>query len=136
VTPLTTGGDHTISYPILKVLGAFNPLRLVHIDAHTDTWDSFAGSRFMHGTPFRRVVEAGAIDPRCTISYGVHRRPAKVGTIRVTKGCALFAWTRSRLSALKAPSGRRTVSSLASRVIYPSTSCSTPPSPQALARQR
>ena len=69
--PLTTGGDHTISYPILKALGAFNPLGLVHIDAHTDTWDSFAGSRFMHGTPFRRAVEAGAIDPRRTIQIGI-----------------------------------------------------------------
>jgi len=71
VMPLTTGGDHSISYPILRALGAFAPLGLVHIDAHTDTWDSFAGSKFMHGTPFRRAVEAGAIDPRRTIQIGI-----------------------------------------------------------------
>jgi len=71
VMPLTTGGDHTISYPILKALGARSPLGLVHIDSHTDTWDSFAGSKFMHGTPFRRAVEAGAIDPRRTIQIGI-----------------------------------------------------------------
>jgi guanidinopropionase len=71
VMPLTAGGDHTISYPILKALGARSPLGLVHIDSHTDTWDSFAGSKFMHGTPFRRAIEAGAIDPRRTIQIGI-----------------------------------------------------------------
>jgi guanidinopropionase len=71
VMPLTTGGDHAASYPILKTLGARRPLGLIHIDSHTDTWHSFAGSKFMHGTPFRRAVEAGVIDPRRTIQIGI-----------------------------------------------------------------
>ena len=71
VIPLTIGGDHAISYPILKALGASQPLGLVHIDSHTDTWDSFAGSKVMHGAPFRRAVEAGAIGPRRTIQIGI-----------------------------------------------------------------
>lgn len=69
--PLVAGGDHTISYPILKALAKSGPLSLIHIDAHTDTWDSFAGNKLMHGTPFRRAVEAGAIDPKRTIQIGI-----------------------------------------------------------------
>ena len=69
--PLTGGGDHCISYPIIKAMAAGEPLSLVHIDAHTDTWDQFGGSKFMHGTPFRRAVEAGAIDPKRTIQIGI-----------------------------------------------------------------
>lgn len=69
--PLTIGGDHCISYPILKALAKDGPFALIHVDAHTDTWDSFAGSKFMHGTPFRRAVEAGAIDPKRTIQIGI-----------------------------------------------------------------
>ncbi|MGI9413898.1 MAG: agmatinase [Hyphomicrobiales bacterium] len=69
--PLTAGGDHCISYPIVKAMAAGEPVGLVHIDAHTDTWDTFGGSKFMHGTPFRRAVEAGAIDPERTIQIGI-----------------------------------------------------------------
>ncbi len=71
VVPLTCGGDHCISYPIVKAMAGGEPLALVHIDAHTDTWDQFGGSKFMHGTPFRRAVEAGAIDPKRTIQIGI-----------------------------------------------------------------
>ena len=76
--PLVAGGDHTISYPILKALGRQEPLGLIHIDAHTDTWDSFAGNKLMHGTPFRRAVETGAIDPKRTIQIGI--RGAQIAT--------------------------------------------------------
>lgn len=69
--PLTGGGDHCISFPILKALCDGEPLSLIHIDAHTDTWDTFMGSKFMHGTPFRRAVEAGAIAPEHTIQIGI-----------------------------------------------------------------
>jgi guanidinopropionase len=69
--PLTGGGDHCITYPILAGLAEDGPVSLIHIDAHTDTWDSFAGSKLMHGTPFRRAVEAGAIDPKRTIQIGI-----------------------------------------------------------------
>ncbi len=68
---LTCGGDHCISYPIIKALAPDRPLALVHIDAHTDTWDSFGGSKYMHATPFRRAVEAGLIDPKRTIQIGI-----------------------------------------------------------------
>jgi guanidinopropionase len=71
VTPLAVGGDHSISLPILRALAKDGPVSLIHIDAHTDTWDEFMGSRFCHGAPFRRAVEEGLIDPRRTVQIGI-----------------------------------------------------------------
>ena len=71
VTPLTAGGDHSITFPILKALSADGPLGLVHIDAHLDTWPAFMGSPLHHGAPFRQAVESGAIDPKRTIQIGI-----------------------------------------------------------------
>ena len=69
--PLTAGGDHSITFPILQAIGAEQPVGLVHIDAHTDTWDEFLGSKFTHGAPFRRAVEAGVLDPKRTVQIGI-----------------------------------------------------------------
>src|SRR2546426_6550274 len=57
VTPLSVGGDHSISLPILRAIARNGPLGLVHVDAHCDTGDDYLGSRFHHGAPFRRAVE-------------------------------------------------------------------------------
>jgi len=70
VIPLSAGGDHSITFPILKAI-AREPLALVHIDAHTDTWDEIWGSKFHHGAPFRRAVEANLIDPTKTVQIGI-----------------------------------------------------------------
>ena len=69
--PLTAGGDHSITFPILQAIAAKRPVGLVQIDAHTDTWDEFLGSKFTHGAPFRRAVEAGVLDPKRTIQIGI-----------------------------------------------------------------
>lgn len=72
VTPLAAGGDHLISLPILRALARKTPLGLVHFDAHSDTTDSyFGGSRYTHGTPFRRAIEEKLIDPRRVVQIGV-----------------------------------------------------------------
>ena len=71
VIPLSAGGDHSVTYPILKGLVTGEPVGLIHIDAHTDTWDEFSGSKFMHGTPFRRAHEDGLIDAARTIQIGI-----------------------------------------------------------------
>jgi len=59
VSPLSVGGDHSISLPILKALGRHQPLGLVHIDAHCDTGPPFEGQKFHHGGPFRQAVLNG-----------------------------------------------------------------------------
>ncbi|MEE9196195.1 MAG: agmatinase [Alphaproteobacteria bacterium] len=70
--PLTAGGDHAITLPIFRAIAdKGQPLGMVHIDAHTDTWDEFLGSKYMHGTPFRRAVEEGLLDPKRTIQIGI-----------------------------------------------------------------
>ena len=69
--PLAVGGDHSISYPILRALGAGRPLGLVHIDAHCDTAGEFEGSKFTHAAPFRQAVLDGVLDPERTIQIGI-----------------------------------------------------------------
>jgi len=70
--PLAAGGDHTISLPILRALAKDEPLALVQIDAHSDTLDIMLGEKYANGTPFRRAVEEGLLDPRLIIQIGVH----------------------------------------------------------------
>jgi guanidinopropionase len=71
VVPLTAGGDHSITYPIFKAIAKDGPIGMVHIDAHTDTWDEFQGSKFNHGSPFRLACEDGLIDPKRCIQIGI-----------------------------------------------------------------
>jgi agmatinase len=59
---LTVGGDHTIALPILRVMHELHgPIALVHFDAHLDTWDTYFGAPYTHGTPFRRAWEEGLL---------------------------------------------------------------------------
>ncbi|MDA9823031.1 agmatinase [Paracoccaceae bacterium] len=70
IIPLSCGGDHSVSLPILRAV-AKQPLAFIHIDAHTDTWDSFQGSKFNHGAPFRRAHEENLIDATKTVQIGI-----------------------------------------------------------------
>jgi len=70
--PLSAGGDHLTTLPILLALGRDRPLGLVHFDAHSDTNDRYFGDNlYTHGTPFRRAIEAGVLDPKRTIQIGI-----------------------------------------------------------------
>ncbi len=72
VIPVTMGGDHTIVLPILRALtNKTGPVGLVHVDAHTDINDSMFGEPIAHGTPFRRAVEEGLLDPQRVVQIGV-----------------------------------------------------------------
>jgi len=71
VTPISIGGDHSITYAILKGLVRNGPVGLVHIDAHTDTLGPIQGTRFHHGSPFRNAIEDGLIDPRRMVQIGI-----------------------------------------------------------------
>ncbi|GAA0374358.1 agmatinase [Streptomyces olivoreticuli] len=60
---MTLGGDHTIALPLLRsVAKKYGPVALLHFDAHLDTWDTYFGAEYTHGTPFRRAVEEGILD--------------------------------------------------------------------------
>jgi agmatinase len=70
--PVCVGGDHSITLGILRSLAKrHGPLGIVHFDAHPDTWDQYFGSKFFHGTPFRRAIEERLIDPRRMIQIGI-----------------------------------------------------------------
>ncbi|MCZ8097931.1 MAG: agmatinase [Burkholderiales bacterium] len=71
VVPLSVGGDHSISYSILRAVGAGRPVGMVHIDAHADTSGPYEGSKFHHGGPFRNAVLDGVLDPARTIQIGI-----------------------------------------------------------------
>ena len=97
VVPLSVGGDHSISHPILRAMslramslravGAGGPVGLIHIDAHCDTGGPCDGTRFHHGGPFRNAVLDGVLDPTRTIQIGI-------------RGAAEYLWEFSRDSGM------------------------------------
>lgn len=72
ITPLTAGGDHLCTLPILRGLASDAPVGMIHFDSHTDLFDSyFNGSKFTHGTPFRRAIEENLLDPKRVVQIGI-----------------------------------------------------------------
>lgn len=70
--PLSVGGDHLVTLPIFRALAAERPLGIVHFDAHSDTNDRYFGDNpYTHGTPFRRAIEEGLLDPKRTVQIGI-----------------------------------------------------------------
>ena len=72
ILPLTVGGDHLCSLPILRSLSKNEPVALIQFDSHTDLFHSyFDGQMYTHGTPFRRAIEENLIDPKRTVQVGI-----------------------------------------------------------------
>lgn len=87
VIPLAVGGDHSITHPILRAVGADRPVGLIHIDAHCDTGGSYEGEKFHHGGPMRNAVLDGVLDPDRTIQIGI-------------RGAAGYIWEFSTMSGM------------------------------------
>ena len=69
---VTIGGDHTIAFPLLReVARRHGPVALLHFDAHLDTWDTYFGAPYTHGTPFRRAFEEGLLDSEALSHIGI-----------------------------------------------------------------
>ncbi|MFC3685461.1 agmatinase [Hydrogenophaga luteola] len=93
VVPLTLGGDHTITLPILRSLvKKHGPVGLVHVDAHTDTNDDMFGEKIAHGTTFRRAVEEGLLDCKRVVQIGQRAQGYTSGDFQwgVDQGFRLF----------------------------------------------
>ncbi|WP_298679143.1 agmatinase [uncultured Lentibacter sp.] len=72
IIPLTAGGDHLSSLPILRAVAEKAPVGMIHFDSHTDLYHSyFDGTMYTHGTPFRRACEEGLLDPKRVIMIGI-----------------------------------------------------------------
>jgi guanidinopropionase len=70
--PLSAGGDHLITLPIFRAIAKQRPIGMIHFDAHSDTNDRYFGNNmYTHGTPFRRAVEEGLLDPKRTVQIGI-----------------------------------------------------------------
>lgn len=70
--PLCVGGDHLTTLPVLRAVAATASVGLIHFDAHSDTNDTYFGDNpFTHGTPFRRAIEEGLIDPQRMVQIGI-----------------------------------------------------------------
>jgi len=81
VITASLGGDHTIVLPILRAIAKkHGPVGLIHVDAHTDINDTMFGAKVAHGTPFRRAVEEGLLDPNRVAQSGYE----ELGTRRTT----------------------------------------------------
>ncbi|WP_025897024.1 agmatinase [Sneathiella glossodoripedis] len=87
VIPLSVGGDHSVTHPILKAIGSETPVGLIHIDAHCDTGGAFDETKFHHGGPFRNAVLDGVLDPTRTIQVGI-------------RGSAEYLWEFSEQSGM------------------------------------
>lgn len=85
--PLAVGGDHSITHPILKAVGAKGPVGLIHLDAHCDTGGSFEDEKFHHGGPFRNAVLDGVLDPERTVQIGI-------------RGATKYIWEFSYISGM------------------------------------
>jgi agmatinase len=69
---VTIGGDHTVALPLLRVQHErHGPIAVLHFDAHLDTWDTYFGAPYTHGTPFRRAAEEGLIDFGHSVHVGL-----------------------------------------------------------------
>ncbi len=137
---MTLGGDHTIALPLLRsVARKHGPVALLHFDAHLDTWDTYFGAEYTHGTPFRRAVEEGILDTSALSHVGT-RGPSTASRTSPTTRRWASASSPPPTSTVAAPTRSPTSSVSASatvRCTSPSTStASTPPTPPAPARPR
>jgi agmatinase len=71
IVPLSVGGDHSVTLPILRAIGKDRPVGMIHLDAHCDTGGPLEGTKFHHGGPFRQAVLDGVLDPERTIQIGI-----------------------------------------------------------------
>jgi agmatinase len=107
-TPLALGGDHFISFPILRALHALHgPLALVHFDAHSDTWRD-ADGRIDHGTMFFHAARLGYVDPAYSIQLGMRTHNAETHGFRVLDARELHAQgVDAAIAAVRERVGRR-----------------------------
>jgi agmatinase len=97
--PLVLGGDHSIALAELRALAAeHGPPAVLLLDSHADTWDSYGGERYFHGTPFRRAVEEGVVDPSRSLMAGMRGPLYSADDLRDARelGFELITWEELR----------------------------------------
>src|SRR5580658_9512401 len=98
---VAVGGDHTIALPLLRATaGRQGPLALVHFDAHLDTWDTYFGQRYTHGTPFRRAWEEGLLRRDASVHVGLRGPLYGVGDLTDDAGMGFAQVTTDEVASL------------------------------------
>jgi agmatinase len=101
VFPVVIGGDHSITLAELRALAKVHgPLPLVHLDAHTDTWESYFEQRYFHGTTFKRAIEEGLIDPGASVQAGMRGALFAAGDLEDARALGLRVIPSEELRAL------------------------------------
>ncbi|WP_175843911.1 agmatinase [Burkholderia arboris] len=99
--PLSVGGDHLVTLPIFRALAARRPIGMVHFDAHSDTNDRYFGDNpYTHGTPFRRAVEEGLLDPKRTVQIGIRGSVYSADDEAFARACGIRVITMEAFTAL------------------------------------
>src|SRR5215467_11538702 len=116
---MALGGDHTVALPLLRAVAAkHGPVAVIHFDAHLDTWDTYFGAAYTHGTPFRRAFEEGLLDAGACLHVGIRGplydaedlvRDADVGFRVVPATEVEHLGTRGIIEAIAARVGERPV---------------------------
>jgi agmatinase len=98
---VAVGGDHTIALPLLRATARrHGPLALVHFDAHLDTWDTYFGQRYTHGTPFRRAWEEGLLRRDASVHVGLRGPLYGVGDLTDDAGMGFAQVTTDEVASL------------------------------------
>ncbi|WP_083915628.1 agmatinase [Demetria terragena] len=117
---VTLGGDHTIALPLLRSLHRrHGPISVLHFDAHLDTWDTYFGAPYTHGTPFRRASEEGLLDPEGCLHVGI-RGPLYAASNLLDDKALGFSIVRAEDFDIDGPHGviERLRARLADRPVY------------------
>jgi len=105
IIPIVLGGDHSITLGELRAVAKHHgPVGLVHFDAHSDTWDSYFGMKYNHGTTFRRAIEEGLIVPERSIQVGMRGPLYDRSDLDVARNLGLEVHTTSDLRQIGIPS--------------------------------
>ncbi len=98
VTPIFLGGDHSVSLPLLRAAAKkYGALALIHFDSHSDLWQGYFGDKDTHGTPFRRALEEGLIDPSRSIQVGLRGSLYEKADAGMTKDAGMGLVTAAQL---------------------------------------
>ncbi len=101
IVPVVLGGDHSIVLGELRAQAAVHgPMAVVLLDAHADVWDQYYGERYFHGTPFRRAVEEGIVDPGRSLFAGMRGPLYSQADVEAPGGLGFEALTGEELLAL------------------------------------
>lgn len=101
IVPLILGGDHSIVLGELRAQAAVHgPVGLVLLDAHADTWDQYYGEKYFHGTPFRRAVEEGLLEPSRSLLAGMRGPLYEASDVKQPREMGFEVLTSEELQAL------------------------------------